>query len=219
MPLDYDAIVRDLLLSTAQTINLHPDQANERYLHHHFSQELRQRGLVLDVTGRDRSTLHPEWPTWKKQSKIEFARYQGKKGKNLMPVETGTSGGKIDFALGAYDWPTVGVEAWSGNTWNKCAIMDDLFKVLDPRNPFQVAVSFSVILRPGNLAQGAYLSGLEDGIAAANADVRSRLQQLPLGRPDKVIRFVITEVARNGERRHWSLCDVNGTFERGLTIP
>ena len=215
---EFDQIVREVVASTAQTINMNPDHANERYLHHHVSMRFQDSGLILDITGRRASNLHPEWPTFKQCSGITFAAY-ATVDRELVATLDGKRGGKIDFALGDYDRPSVGIEFWLGRSWNKRAVMDDFYKLLDPRNPFLLAVSHNIILRPNDLARGNDLEKLESGIIWAYEAIAPRLIQVAPLRVERTVIFLVTEVARNGERRHWSLNSSTSTFERGLVFP
>ena len=55
---------------------------NERYLHHFFSHILQEKYNLLNLTGDYRTiTLHPEWPTYKEQTKLDYGRYKKVNGK------------------------------------------------------------------------------------------------------------------------------------------
>lgn len=52
--------------------------------------------------------LHPEWPTFKKKTGVPFAKYRKVAGK-YMPLPSGGPG-FVDFGVGAYSRPLIGVE-------------------------------------------------------------------------------------------------------------
>ncbi len=90
---------------------LHGMLLNERYLHHFFShriQSIEPCPMPLLDPATSSLRFHPEWPTYKEATGIDCGKYQKREGRYL-PVETGKKGGFVDFALGPYPTPEVGV--------------------------------------------------------------------------------------------------------------
>lgn len=150
----------------------HKDILHERYLHHLFShraQSLPSPGRIhLGTTGSPRRGLHPEWPTYKRNIHVYDANgdvaslcdsaqhglycrdeVDKKYGSKDSVGDNGTAG-HIDFAVGDFNLPDVGIEFKMGATFSTDAVAFDLMKLLDARNGIPYAVSFNVVLlRPG----------------------------------------------------------------------
>ena len=98
-----------VILEIAQSIKYSGLMLNERYLHHFFSHLLQEKHNLLSLTGDNRAiTLHPEWPTYKEQTDLTFGRY-GRVNGIHEPNASGKAG-FIDFAIGDYNKPDIGVE-------------------------------------------------------------------------------------------------------------
>jgi hypothetical protein len=203
---DHYDLVRNLMRRSAETVAFGEGIANERYLHHGLSAELQRQGFHLDLTDVRRSALHPEWPTWKVRTGIAFARYRNA-GRRLLPADADGSEGHLDFALGGYDRPAVGIELLLAEGWHHEDFVGDCVKIFDPRTPFSTAVSFTIVMRRNGLPGRGDERRLDSHI---NEGVQEALRRL--GGQHATARrtlLVITEVAPSGDRRHW--CTRNGT--------
>jgi hypothetical protein len=107
--LDKKEIVR-IVCAIAESTRHSGLMLNERYLHHCFSHMLQNRWNMLDLIGEqnERMALRPEWPTYKKQTGLRYGQYRKKNGK-YVSTPKGTAG-FIDFAVGDYAEPEIGVE-------------------------------------------------------------------------------------------------------------
>src|SRR5262245_5108789 len=167
------ADVKAILEQLAET--LLPDAAlNERYVHHAFSHHLQTRFVCLDLGAPHHTNLlHPEWPTYKEATKIAYAKYRNTtfpdEKKRYMPVRLDVDGdaGFIDFAIGRYAAPAIGIEFSLKPSWAAEEVVYDIIKLVDCRNPFTVAFSHNIIIRPNNLATGARRARLEQRIGDA----------------------------------------------------
>jgi len=196
---------------------------NERYLHHVFSHALQQAGTpdkvnLLDYRGPTPGiTLHPEWPTYKESTGlVTGGRYVRINKKTFMPIEDGRKGGFIDFALGDYSSPEVGVEFMLQPSWSNEETVFDYMKLLDSRNSsFKHVVSFGVILRVNGLPPDAETyRRLAD---KAFVEAKRRLDQF-YREDGREIYFVITEVA-SGSRRHLYFDPSTGRFVSCAGLP
>jgi hypothetical protein len=190
-------------------IPYHGHMMNERYLHHHFSHQL--QGVVpnpLDLGGTtEQIALHPEWPTYKQSiGRLNFGRY-AKRNDNYFPVRDGKKGGFIDFALGNYSNPEIGIEFKLTFGWNREPLIFDYVKLLDRQNPFKKVVSFTVLMRKKAVAQGRDRENLQLAIAHAYEVARRRLTQAEDGdrlTPKRIQRFIISEIAPQGRIHRYS---------------
>ena len=80
--------------------------------------------------------MHPEWPTFKKGTGLKYSKYKKINGK-YQPYEEG-SAGFIDFAIGDYNEPEIGIEFSLKYGWSNEAIVYDFLKLLDKNNPFKL---------------------------------------------------------------------------------
>lgn len=187
---------------------------NERYLHHFFSHRPQTKRNLLNLTGdKDVITLHPEWPTYKTQTKLRFGRYR-RRNRRYHPDANGTAG-FIDFAIGNYHRPDIGVELTLKFGWSQEEIIYDFLKLLDPKNPFKTAISFNMILRNGRLVRGESLRNLEEHMnrAFSEAAERLRIKSIDISRE---LYFLITEIAKDNSRQHWHWDQTRGKFKKGL---
>jgi hypothetical protein len=71
-----------VILEIAQSTKYGGLMLNERYLHHFFSRLFQEKYNLLSLT-RDNAAiiLHPEWPTYKKQTRLVDGRYRRENGK------------------------------------------------------------------------------------------------------------------------------------------
>jgi hypothetical protein len=138
----YEKEVLEVVFDIANSVKNNGLMLNERYLHHFFSGLLHDRHNWLDLT-KDRTeiVLHPEWPTYKKQTGLLFSRYK-RKNRKYLPDINGTAG-FIDFAIGDYYRPDIGVELTLKFGWADEEIIYDFLKLLDNRNPFKTSISLN----------------------------------------------------------------------------
>lgn len=181
---------------------------NERHLHHAFSHHLQQRRLSLGFDGEP-AHLHPEWPTWKESVDRRFIRYRQRDGREFHPDETG-SPGFVDFAIGEYEKPTIGVELFLGHAWNHERITYDLMKLIDPELCFDLGVLLVMVLRPGRRIPTSLDKRLDRAYQAAKERV-----QLARGKLCKHSLFVlVAEVLAEREPALWHL-SADGTVCSG----
>ncbi|MCD6506565.1 hypothetical protein J7M22_08050, partial [Candidatus Poribacteria bacterium] len=122
--------VLKVILEIAQSIKYGGLMLNERYLHHFFSHILQKKYNMLNLSGDNGNiTLHPEWPTYKEQTKLDYGRYKKVNGK-YYPDKNGTAG-FIDFAIGDYNKPDIGIEFSLKYGWSHEEIVYDFLKLLD----------------------------------------------------------------------------------------
>ena len=101
--------------------------------------------------------LHPEWPTYKESTGLFFGRYR-RINRHYYPVDDGRKGGFLDFAVGEYRQPHIGIEFTLKPSWNNEETVYDFVKLLDGRNSsLKAVVSFDVILRCNGLPLGGYI--------------------------------------------------------------
>jgi hypothetical protein len=187
---------------------------NERYLHHCFSHRVQGEGNALDLSsGPGGFSLHPEWPTCKKSTGLACGRYKFVEGR-YMPDPAGGAG-FIDFALGRYERPDIGVEFSLKHGWSQEEVVFDFLKVMDGKNPFKVGVSGNVILRKGGLSSGKWLERLEERVVGAYEEAVHRLGA-DVCAGSRELYLLVSEIGRDSERRHWHLERSSGTFARGL---
>ena len=193
---------------------------NERYLHHWFSYVLRIQpellgSWMLDLSEKNATiALHPEWPTYKKQTGLCYGQYRKENGKYL-PNPKGTAG-FIDFAIGDYKKPEIGVEFSLKFGWSNEEIVYDFLKLLDRKNPFKTSISLNVILRKDKLAQGGYLEDLQNHISDAYKEAVRRLGNDVAAPDERDLYLIVTEIAQDNSRRHWHFDKASNRFEIGL---
>ena len=203
--------VVQLIINTAKTIRYKGLMLNERYLHHYFSHLLQQKGYILNLSeDSQRIQLHPEWPTYKKQTGLLFGQYLNTKGK-YQPDPMGTAG-FIDFTIGDYYKPEIGIEFSLKYGWSNEEIIYDFLKLLDRKNPFKMAISLNIIFRKHKLVRGARLTDLENHMNRALHEAIQRLKK-GLCEDDRKLLFIITEIAKDNTRKHWVFTEINGKFE------
>lgn len=187
---------------------------NERYLHHYFSHLLQARWNLLNLTEVDQKTkLHPEWPTYKKQTRLLYGRYKKENGK-YQPDPTGTAG-FVDFAVGNYEKPETGIEFSLKYGWSNEEIVYDFLKLLDRKNPFKTSVSLNLIFRQELLVNGGHLIDLEKHI---NEALEEAVRRLGTGvcEQKRKLHLIVSEIAKDNSRRHWVCNKIEREFERAL---
>jgi hypothetical protein len=195
----------------------HGSMLNERYLHHSISYQLQAASPLLDVHGETASlVLHPEWPTSKRSTGLSFGTYRMRNGR-YMPTDEGSSG-FVDFALGAYARPEVGIElTLKSNGWSHEEVVYDLVKLLDERNPFEGVISFNVVLRPNGVSKGQRKQALQRRMREAYKDAQSRLSECVQARERKSL-IIVSEIAQSA-RRHWFYDSQMDAFVESADVP
>ena len=173
---------------------------NERYLHHFLSYRLQEQTGGLDLTQEaDRLKVHPEWPTFKMSTEIACGRYRATDGK-YKPVDDGTAG-FIDFALGDYKTPEIGIEITLKAGWAHEEIVYDFVKLLDGRNPFTSVISLNVMLRPNGVATGGRRDLLHRRMLEAYEEAVTRLGDWVCDRTRE--RFLVVLELSPDTRKFW----------------
>jgi hypothetical protein len=185
---------------------------NERYIHHTFSYLLRDSKKALPL---QKMYLHPEWPTFKKSTGIARGKYRNVNGRYQVVDRKSGKGSSawIDFAVGDYANPEIGIEFSAKEGWSHEEVVFDFLKLLDPRNGFDSVFSINIILRKGGRVQGGYLRRLEQRMDDALSEAFHRLPRSP--KKDLDVCFSVTEVDVKDGRGHWH-SDGRGPFVPGL---
>lgn len=195
---------------------------NERYLHHAFSHALQSEapGManLLDFRGPSPLiALHPEWPTYKKATNLLTGGcYSRPDKKTYMPDRDGKGGGFIDFALGDYPCPEIGVEFMLNDFWSTEETVFDFMKLLDSRNSsFQHSIYLGIILRGKGMPPDE-----ERWRRKADQNLAEAVRRLgPFCRQQGTnYYFVITEVAPD-RRRHLFYDTSTGHFLSSDRLP
>jgi hypothetical protein len=171
---------------------------------------------MLDLMRKqdERIALHPEWPTYKKQTGLRYGQYRKENGKYI-PTQKGTAG-FIDFAVGDYREPEIGVEFSLKYGWSNEEIVYDFLKLVDKNNPFSTSISLNMIFRKGKLARGKYLGDLQNHIDDAFREAVRRLGNEVCDLRTRGLYLIVTEVAQDNNRRHWHYDKERNRFEIGL---
>ena len=208
--------VLKIILEIAQSIRYNGSMLNERYLHHYFSCLLQKEYNLLNLTGDNKAiTLHPEWPTYKERTNLTFSRYRNVNG-IYKPCKNGKAG-FIDFAIGNYEKPEIGIEFSLKYGWSNEEIVYDFVKLLDKKNPFKVSISFNIIFRQRRLAKGEDLGNLENHMNDAFKEAVNRLKN-EVCDDSREIYFIITEIDKCNNRRHWHYDTTSNRFKSGLPV-
>jgi len=167
--------ILDIFINFSENLLYHGPMMNERYLHHSFSHILQESYNKLDLF-RDTAEIkiHPEWPTSKKSTKINYAKYK-KINKKYYPDDTGTAG-FIDFTIGDYSKPEVAIELTFKEHWSKEELAYDFLKLLDSSNPFSCVFSFNILYRERAFVKGNSLKDLELAMGLSLNEARIRLK-------------------------------------------
>lgn len=204
--------ILDLICEIAEEIQNNHAEFNERYLHHFFSNKLQNIISHINLYGDISETIiHPEWPTYKEKSGITYGKY-----KNSNADENGKSG-HIDFAIGEYKEPYIGIEFKLSNSWKNNGMIFDFLKLMDKKNPFKTSLSLAIILREKKLSKNKYLDDLVDHYNSSISEAKNLLGVNLCG-DERKLYFIITEVETNDNnnkskgRRHYVY--KNGKFEK-----
>jgi hypothetical protein len=212
--MDSKEIVK-IIKKITETIKHNNSMLNERYLHHMFTSLLQKKQDLLNLTSLtlEDTILHPEWPTNKKQSEINFGKYK-KEYKKYIPHESGTAG-FIDFALGNYNKPEIGIEFTLKYGWSKEEITYDFVKLLDKKNPFHTSISYNLIIRKKQLVKNKRLLNLEKAMNDAYLEAKKRLDK-NICDDNRNIFFIISEIDKKNMRHHWHYSKKKRKFVDGL---
>lgn len=208
--------VLKVILEIAQSTKYRGLMLNERYLHHCFSHLLQEKYNLLNLT-RDNAViiLHPEWPTFKKQTGLAYGRYRRENGK-YKPNANGTAG-FIDFAIGDYNEPDIAIEFSLKYGWSNEEIVYDFLKLLDKKNPFNASISFNIILRQRRLVKGGYLRDLEKHMNNAYGEAVKRLNN-DICDNSRELYLIVSEMDKDNNRRHWHYDRTRDRFKDGLPV-
>lgn len=189
---------------------------NERYLHHYFSHQLQDKYKLLNLTDSNEVIiLHPEWPTYKMRTNLKYGRYK-KENKIYLPNKNG-SAGFIDFAIGDYNKPDIGIEFSLKYGWSDEEIVYDFLKLLDKMNPFKVSISLNVIFREKRLVREGHLRNL---VKHMNEAYKKAVRRLSTNICDdsRELYFIVTEIDKDNNRRHWHYVRKSNEFIEGLPV-
>ncbi|ULQ60796.1 hypothetical protein K7I13_05890 [Brucepastera parasyntrophica] len=159
-----------------------PDHCqNERYLHHYFSRKI-QDSYRINYANLIESKLHSEWPTYKKETDILFAKYRYNKETKVYeiidPTEKIGRGGFIDFAIDEYKNPRFAIDFTAKYSWDSEDIIFDFMKLLDSRNQFTECISFNLLFDEKDLRKKGSLTRLENKMNAAKKTRKKDLESI-----------------------------------------
>jgi len=181
-----------------------------------FSHMLQKKYNFFNLTSeKGIIELHPEWPTYKKQTKLEYGLYKNVNG--LYKPNKNGSKGLIDFTIGKYDKPDIGIEFSLKYGWANEEVVFDFLKLLDKKNPFKVGISLNIIFREKSLVKGGFLIDLENHINEAYCEAIRRLNSY-ICEDSRELYFFVTEIDNKNNRRHWYFEKLNKKFIEGLPI-
>jgi hypothetical protein len=153
MQSEFSNLIEKLLEYSQEIPREHIEKLNERYLHHWLSGQKDQifRGASLEPSAPlDKIEFHPEWPTAKSSVGIKFACYSAEAPKPIRVTYKKPSGSAhLDFAIGNIASPRLAIELkFSKNIIYK-ELEFDFLKMLDPRLPMGLRLSFALVSRDG----------------------------------------------------------------------
>lgn len=189
---------------------------NESYLHHSFSHLLQNKFDLMNLSkDRESVKLHPEWSTYRDDSNMVFKyrRYSWNNG-CLIPDHNGSEG-HIDFTIGNYEEPYLGIEFKWAYGWDKKRFASDFLKCLDRKLPFGCTISYNVILRDHGLLKGGYFTRFFNSMNEAYHEAIESLGKDVCDDTREVYIFV-TEIGNDNQKRHWHIDRIRGLFKEGL---
>jgi hypothetical protein len=195
-PAEWQSITINLITSIANSIQF-SDIYNERYLHHHFTHQF-QKEYGLSTLTKD-TILHPEWPTYK-SIHPPYGRYKLENDIYCINRSKGYSG-FIDFAIGEYSKPYIGVEFTLKYGWPSEEVTYDFLKLLDKSNPFGFVVSLNIILRKNILSSSGRLKAFDKSIKYSFDEAKQRLNSNFKNSVEYY--FIIAEIDNTHSRRFW----------------
>ncbi len=193
--------VLEILVSLADSIKYN-NIFNERYLHHLFSHKLQNKYKILNLTGNEKEgsiTLHPEWPINKKKTGINYGNYKG----------------NIDFAIGDYKKPDIGIEFTLKDGWSTDEIVGDFIKLFDKNLPFKVSISFNLIVRENKIVERGWLKDLVDHMNNGYINAVNQLENN--FDKSRELYIIVTEMDKEN-RRHYHFNKTSNKFIEGLPL-
>lgn len=186
------------ILTDIYNLNITDFCQNERYLHHYFTEKI-QKEFPIIYDNLYQSKLHPELAT--------EGEYK-KEGKEYITAEKGTCG-HIDFAIGNYNNPDLGIEFKHNKSWIFQSMVFDFMKLMDSDNKIKSAISFSIIYREKELS-----NQLENELNKTIDELINRLaNRLDKNRP---FLFWIIEIAHKSkikQKRSWFCNNLDEKFQ------
>ena len=151
---------------------------------------------------------------------IPFGRYSGPDPENpkrtKYHIAEEGSGGQIDFAIGHYAKPEIGIEFKLTNGWTNEGIVFDYLKLMHNKNPFHAVISYCVILREYTQVGGGYLKRLTEHIKSAlDESIRRLGNEIAM---DRKVLLLISEIDSHGNRTHWHCDNTAKGFKDGIGL-
>lgn len=203
-----------ILNELAKTIR-HVNFKNERYLHHSFSHLFQKKFDLLNLSKENTDIiLHPEWPTYRKVAGIDWARYSQNEERYLIPKDNGEPA-HIDFAIGDYKKPYIGIEFKWIYGWDKVSLASDFLKCMDQRSHFEYTISYSVVFREKNLSKKVIGTSFYKKMNETY-DKAVELLKRHICNKKRYVYLIVTEIGGNNERRHWHLDRKSGKIIEGF---
>ena len=180
---------------------------NERYLHHYFTEKI-QKHYPIVYEDFSKSKMHPEWAT-ANQIRLNGGKY--KKENKIYITKNDGSSGFIDFAIGDYCNPLIGIEFKLCKSWAFQSIVFDFMKLMDSANQIQKAISFSIICRDNELS-----NRLNDNIINTTiVELEKRLGS-SLSTNREFLFWIIEVSVKSKDKKSWYCTNINDKFIRGI---
>lgn len=197
------------IIKEVYDLNFIDPYCNERYLHHYFSQRIKESFSVI-YEDYNNSTLHPEWATANKVH-MNGGRYRKKDNKYFVK-DAGTSG-FVDFALGKYKNPALGIEFKVCDSWKSESLIFDYMKLMDRNNSIKSSISFAVIFRESRFSNKLNINTLNNTLLELENRLNERLDT------NRKFLFWIVEVAlKSQEKRSWYCDNLSNNFSSGIPV-
>ena len=195
------------ILTNLYNLNIINPCKNERYLHHYFT-EIIQKDYPICFEDISKCKLHPEWAT-SNLSRPKGGKY--KKIEKKYEIDSLGTSGFIDFVLGDYNNPEIGVEFKLNFSWRFESIVFDYVKLMDLNNPLNAAISFSIIIREKNLSNKLKLEIINKTVFEYKNRLKERLDK------NRIFLFWIVEIAYNNKKINSWYCDnMEGLFKEDI---
>ncbi len=195
---DYEKEILWVLAKISESIKF--DEAlNEYYIHHYFTYLLQSEvGNLIDLENPQNSILHPHWPTYKRRAHIKYSLYTFAE----IREDGGGKSAEIDFTIGNYRTPHIGIEFKLLFGWDIEGITFDLTKLLYIKNrPFKTVFSYNIILKNYSLTRKKYNEKVKETIPLIPFWVRRSLGEDRIDKSRK-LHLIIGEISPF-ERRFW----------------
>ena len=195
------------LLTSIYNLEIKNPCLNERYLHHYFTKTI-QKEFPIIFDDLHKSKLHPEWAT-SNQYRLKGGKY--KENDNKYEINDNGTSGFIDFALGDYYNPQIGIEFKCNKSWNFQSIVFDYMKLMDKNNLLQQAISFSIIYRDKRLSNELKLNNINETIIELKKRLNTRLAT------NRQFLFWVVEIAiESKSKRSWYCTNLDEKFLIGI---